>query len=361
MNSGDKRERPASTQSESSPSSSQPSKKGKMDSPQVTPPSSPNTTGGNPIMPNTEVNVTQMFQQVLEGQTKVRRSLESKIDKLRNDFTIQLDVQLKAIRNDFSLELNRLQSDIERLGARLGVLENQNDGSIDTSGQHQAVHDVASGIRHRDTDLSVNNTEVTVIITGLHESFKHGLDQQVAELVDTLGLTTEVKIMQSVRLKPKITGRAGLVKVAFASRAEKIKVLRAKSELKNFPIYARVYLRSSKTHTERVLELNARTLLSQIPDGHKFRIAGNGRIVEKQQGQGPGPPGIKKSAELSFKSRTYSKVPDYTTQKPLIDLEGVPGPSSGHKPKVYKRSKTYNANSDEGCSKWDSQESGDDE
>ena len=41
------------------------------------------------------------------------------------------------------------------------------------------------------------------------------------------------------------------------------------------------FLRGSKTHTQRVLELNARTLLDQMPNGNEFRITSSGRIVKK--------------------------------------------------------------------------------
>lgn len=45
--------------------------------------------------------------------------------------------------------------------------------------------------------------------------------------------------------------------------------------------YKNVFLRGSKTHTERLLELNARTLLNELLHGKDFRITSNGRIVKK--------------------------------------------------------------------------------
>ena len=57
---------------------------------------------------------------------------------------------------------------------------------------------------------------------------------------------------------------------------QKVEVLRAKKKLNNSSEFKNVYLRSSKNpvYIERILELNAKTLLSQIPNG-------NGRIVTK--------------------------------------------------------------------------------
>ena len=60
-------------------------------------------------------------------------------------------------------------------------------------------------------------------------------------------------------------------------------MLRRKSKLKETSDYKRVFLRGSKTHTQRVLELNARTLLDQMPNGNEFRITSSGRIVKKNK------------------------------------------------------------------------------
>ena len=64
---------------------------------------------------------------------------------------------------------------------------------------------------------------------------------------------------------------------------KKVRVLRAKQSLKNNINFSRVYIRSYKSHVERVIELNARTILSELPTGANFRIAGNGRIIHKDR------------------------------------------------------------------------------
>jgi hypothetical protein len=48
--------------------------------------------------------------------------------------------------------------------------------------------------------------------------------------------------------------------------------------------YKNVYIKSSKSHAERLIELNARTLLSQLPQGKNFRVDANGRIRSRQEG-----------------------------------------------------------------------------
>ena len=54
--------------------------------------------------------------------------------------------------------------------------------------------------------------------------------------------------------------------------------------LKDSDMYKDVYIKSSKTHAERtrLIELNARTLLNQIPQGKNFRVDASGRIRVRQ-------------------------------------------------------------------------------
>ena len=48
--------------------------------------------------------------------------------------------------------------------------------------------------------------------------------------------------------------------------------------------YRNAYLRSSKTHTERLIDLNFRTLLCDLPNRRNYRVSGNGRVVSKENG-----------------------------------------------------------------------------
>ncbi len=53
--------------------------------------------------------------------------------------------------------------------------------------------------------------------------------------------------------------------------------------LKDSETYKDVYIKSSKSHAERLIELNARTLLRELPQGHNFRVDANGRIKQRTQ------------------------------------------------------------------------------
>ena len=93
-------------------------------------------------------------------------------------------------------------------------------------------------------------------------------------------LDENATVIGATRLKARY-GKPGLVKISLSTLEEKKSVLREKRKLRDTQKYKSVFLRSSKTHTERLIELNARTILHELPQGNQFRITSNGRIVKK--------------------------------------------------------------------------------
>ena len=87
----------------------------------------------------------------------------------------------------------------------------------------------------------------------------------------------DVRVVRCKRLESK-TSKPGIVKVEFPSTEDKVRVLRNKKELKDSRDYSRVYIRSFLSHTDR--EMNFREILKGLPNGNRYRIAGNGCITE---------------------------------------------------------------------------------
>ena len=59
--------------------------------------------------------------------------------------------------------------------------------------------------------------------------------------------------------------------------------MREKRNLKDVTRYSRVYLRTSLSHTDRLIQLNFHQILKELPGGEKYRLTGNGRIVLKEE------------------------------------------------------------------------------
>ena len=123
--------------------------------------------------------------------------------------------------------------------------------------------------------------DVSLIIAGLPQSDGEDLAALVTDLLHT-GLECdpipELVAVERIRARGS---QPGLVKVELLSTLEKVDVLRRKSKLKNNDAFEKVYVSSAKSHTERLLDLNFRALLREIPAGKKFYVAANGRMVKR--------------------------------------------------------------------------------
>ncbi len=75
--------------------------------------------------------------------------------------------------------------------------------------------------------------------------------------------------------------RPPLIKISFQNLDEKILVLRNKMKLKDSDEFKGVFLKSSKSHVERLIEMNARAIIRQLPQGRQLRVDANGRIKQR--------------------------------------------------------------------------------
>ena len=60
---------------------------------------------------------------------------------------------------------------------------------------------------------------------------------------------------------------------------DKRSVLERKRNLRTIPIYANVFIRAAKYHTEQVMESNFGVILSEMTNGEAFHISEYGRII----------------------------------------------------------------------------------
>lgn len=89
-------------------------------------------------------------------------------------------------------------------------------------------------------------------------------------------------------------GNPGPVKVEFFNENIKVDVLKAKQAMKSKREFGYLYVRAAKTHEERLIELNFRTLMNRLDVASEFRFTGSGRLVPRDEdrrtdgGQGMG-------------------------------------------------------------------------
>ena len=112
---------------------------------------------------------------------------------------------------------------------------------------------------------------VTYIYEDIHD--------KAQELIECgLGLVN-VQVERSVRLQSR-NDKPGLVKIKLPTVNDKVTALRAKRNLLDTG-YRRVYIRSSLSHSDRIMQQNLQTILSEIHNGESYRVTGHGKIVKK--------------------------------------------------------------------------------
>ena len=90
-----------------------------------------------------------------------------------------------------------------------------------------------------------------------------------------------VRVMRT----PVRDNNKGVFKIELDNKDDKIDILRRKASLKQTSEFRNVFLRSALSHTERLAQLNFKTILSEMPLGKELRITNNGRIIKRSPDQ----------------------------------------------------------------------------
>jgi hypothetical protein len=122
------------------------------------------------------------------------------------------------------------------------------------------------------------DVETTIVAQGVPVTPGHDPFRQAEDLVYNGIGTQGVSVVRAKRLSTR-NNKPGLMKIEVRSLDEKIRILRDKKKLANHNVYGRVFVRSSKSHAERLMEANLWLLLQQLPQGHQLRVAGSGKLV----------------------------------------------------------------------------------
>jgi hypothetical protein len=166
--------------------------------------------------------------------------------------------ELNDFKMNITLELEEMKKKFEMLETKVNHLE-----EVSTNAEGESFHPDVSIVA-----LNLPETENERLMDKTIEMFKRGL-----------GLNDIVPV-RVLRLKSH-NKNPGVVKIQCHNKEEKIAVLRAKQNLKDVTAYKRVFLRTSMTHSERLARINFETILREIPGGHRLRIAGNGKLIVK--------------------------------------------------------------------------------
>ena len=193
-----------------------------------------------------------------------------------------IDAKVKSLRDEISLDMAResgridsLITTVQSLQSRVNDLEDMQD-----KGTLNAVQSEETTFRRRGQINPLNDPEITIITNGLPFAEGENILTKASALIDALGVEVadNVLVTAAEHLPSKFRNKPGLVKISFGTVDEKVLVLRNKMGLKDSEEFKNVYLKSSKSHAERLIELNARAILRELPQGRSLRVDSNGRI-----------------------------------------------------------------------------------
>ena len=162
------------------------------------------------------------------------------------------------------------------------------------------------------------------------------LYRSVEHVLSKLGPNVAYQMKGVLRIPSNVPMRPGIVKAEFSSVEQKISVLRAKSSLKRCPDYTKVFIRTSKSHAERVQELNMKKMLDIIPGGKDFMVSSSGKLVSRE--------------EVFNRAKETSQGVDYK-RKRVGSTPTSLGPVMSHVPKRAAQPVSVTSQNRDGCYK----------
>ena len=218
-------------------------------------------------------DILKTLDSIKKGQENIVSRLESKIEKFKNDMTKMFDMRMKELKEEIYSDMGVITKRLEAV--ELSVKKAMEEGNIPIlPSTSEPSHDKCACKEPFDP-------KCTVVIMGLKE--KPGEDLQA--IVDGLILNglkiTNISPIAVLRTKSR-EGKSGIIKAEFDTLENKITILRAKLKLKEHRAYQHVYMRSSKSHVERLIELNTKTLLTELEKEDEFTFTGSGRLVKRK-------------------------------------------------------------------------------
>ena len=200
-------------------------------------------------------------------QTATKKMFESKLDKLKKELLESMIGRIKAVKDECILEVSKLDK-------RLDDFETKTKAHDELVRQLQETH--GTGYK------TSFEPQVSIIVSNVPYQEGEDIREKMKEMINTHLVLPNEHIINCERTQFR-QNRPGVVKVEMASLEAKIRVLRAKSKLREVTGYKRTYICSAKSHSERVAERNFKTLLNELPYGKSFRVTGHGIIVRNDE------------------------------------------------------------------------------
>ena len=220
-------------------------------------------------------------------QESLRKTLDSKTDKLRNYLLIDIDQKVKHVREEITLKLDRGTARIDSWGNNISDLQsNVTDIEHSCGSPKDSIANAKSRYTHPYPN-PLSDSDLTVIASEIPFMKGEEILSKAKSLIATPGRSVfnSLTVTTAARFPSRNLNKPGYVKISCQSLDEKVFVLRNKIKLKDSAQYSQVFLKSSKSHAERLIEQNTRAILRKLPHGKTFRLDANGRVKQRKCNQ----------------------------------------------------------------------------
>ena len=225
-------------------------------SPEPTPPPPP-------LSVNAQLaDISQMIKVLNSSVDSCRNSLNNKIDKLEQSIQDKLTVEMGNLRDYVDLNIGQVISKVDALEKKLNVIEEQQEVK------------------------SEYHTDTTIVVRGLSYEVDEDLQQKATTMLRRGLCIHDAPVVRAKRMR-SYGNKPGVVMVQFQSLDDKRRVLKEKLKLRGSGDFGSVYLNPSHTHTERIMDMNFRTLLGKIPGCENMRLTAHGKLVTRDEDRRP--------------------------------------------------------------------------
>ena len=217
-------------------------------------------------------DINSKLDKVISEQSDLRKFIDSRLTNLEKSINDKIVNECKNIRDEMYIEITKVNDNIKSVENHLKDFQ---DKMIYEVGELQTrVETVESQLQS--TQKEPYDADITVVLTGLWYCETEKILEKAQSLVHD-GLQETLPVVRAMHT-PHRDGKPG---IEFHSLDDKVRALRAKSKLSENYQYRRVFVRSSQTHTHRVLHQNTMTILKEMELDQKSRFTGSGRLSLK--------------------------------------------------------------------------------
>ena len=192
------------------------------------------------------------------------------LDAIKSNIS-SMNTNLTTVKEDLLVEVSGVKTSVTQLDEQFESMKSEYDARI--AELEKKIIELPCTTK----DFPV---ELSCVISGMRPANNENLSQRCDDLIQNgLGLKN-VKCKKATRVGNR-DGKPGIIKVEFDNLTDKISVLRAKGHLKNNPATSKVFIRSSKSHEQRILEQHTMELLKLIGRENDFYFNGSGKLMQK--------------------------------------------------------------------------------